>query len=57
MVAKDLQQAGLQNVHHDDHGIVWGSVPATVPGDLPTILLNAHLDTSPEAPGNRFNRK
>lgn len=51
IVAADLKRAGLSDVHQDENGLVWGRVPASVPGTLPTILLNAHLDTSPEAPG------
>ncbi|GIW98676.1 MAG: peptidase T [Pirellulaceae bacterium] len=51
MLVDELRQAGIADAEQDEHGLVWGTVPATVPGDLPTILLNAHLDTSPEAPG------
>ncbi len=31
--------------------LVWGTVPATDDGTSPTVALVAHVDTSPEAPG------
>ncbi|MEM8734430.1 MAG: peptidase T, partial [Planctomycetota bacterium] len=43
---------GLDDVHQDEHGLVWGTIPASVEGDLPTVLFNSHVDTSPEAPGD-----
>lgn len=52
LLASQMQQLGLDDVEHDSNGLVWGTIPASVPGSLPTILLNAHLDTSPEAPGD-----
>jgi tripeptide aminopeptidase len=51
MLVEELQSMGADDVQQDAHGLVWATVPATSPGDLPTILFNAHLDTSPEAPG------
>lgn len=50
MLADELRAMGLSDVEHDQHGLVWATVPASVPTPLPTILFNAHLDTSPEAP-------
>ncbi len=51
LLVHELTAMGAVNVEHDAHGLVWATVPATVPGSIPTILFNAHLDTSPEAPG------
>lgn len=53
ILAQQLKQMGIEDAEQDANGLVWGTIPATVPGDIPTILLNAHLDTSPEAPGDR----
>ncbi len=53
MLASELKEMGIEETHQDDHGLVWATVPATVPGSVPTILFNAHLDTSPEAPGEQ----
>lgn len=49
MLANDLRELGLAEVTHDKHGIVLGTVPGNGPG--PTLLWNAHLDTSPETSG------
>ncbi len=42
---------GLADARQDEHGLVWALVPGNV-ADVPTIVLNAHVDTSPEAPGD-----
>lgn len=52
LLVQELQEMGVEDAHQDAHGLVWATIPASVPGDLPTILFNAHLDTSPEAPGD-----
>ncbi|MDX1925723.1 MAG: peptidase T [Pirellulaceae bacterium] len=56
LLVEELKAMSADDVHQDEHGLVWATVPATVPsnlsGSLPTILFNAHLDTSPEAPGD-----
>lgn len=51
ILVEDLLAIGLDDAHQDEHGLVWATVPASVEGDLPTILFNSHVDTSPEAPG------
>ncbi len=48
---KQLLEMGIEDAHQDEHGLVWGTVPSNVDRAAPTVLLNAHLDTSPEAPG------
>ncbi|MEI8211504.1 MAG: peptidase T [Planctomycetota bacterium] len=53
VLVTQLQEIGISDAEQDENGLVWGTVPATVDGPAPTILLNAHLDTSPEAPGDR----
>jgi tripeptide aminopeptidase len=51
LLVEELLAAGIADAHQDEHGLVWGTVPATVPGEQPVIALNAHLDTSPETTG------
>jgi tripeptide aminopeptidase len=53
LLVEQLKGMGIDDAEQDEHGLVWGTVPATIDGPVPTILLNAHLDTSPEAPGDR----
>lgn len=51
LLFNELREMGLDNAEHDEYGLVWATIPATCVGDVPAILFNAHLDTSPEAPG------
>lgn len=50
MLRDELRAFGLADARQDDHGLVFATVPATVP-DAPTIAFNAHVDTSPETSG------
>ncbi len=51
IILEDLHKMGLTNSYQDENGLIWGRVPGNVPG-APAVLFNAHLDTSPEAPGD-----
>ncbi len=42
---------GADDAHQDENGLVWATIPGTGGVTCPTIALIAHLDTSPEAPG------
>ena len=54
LLAEELEALGVSEVRQDEFGIVHGLVPATVT-KAPTIVLNAHLDTSPETSGCNVN--
>ena len=47
MLAGELRRLGVKDAAVDEHGIVMGTVPATVEG-APTIAWISHMDTSPE---------
>ena len=47
----ELQALGLADARQDQHGIVLATIPATKPGNAPTIAFCSHLDTSPETTG------
>ena len=54
VLVDELQQMGASQVEQDRHGLVWATLPASPDvsrGGSPTVLLNAHLDTSPDAAG------
>ncbi len=51
ILVEELKAMGLADARQDEFGLVWALVPGNVTG-APTILLNAHMDTSPEAPGD-----
>ena len=48
-IVEDMRAMGIADAHVDDHGYVYGTVPAT--GEGPTIGLIAHMDTAPDAKG------
>jgi tripeptide aminopeptidase len=54
VLADELTEMGAAGVEHDEFGLVWATLPATSQA-APTILFNAHLDTSPEAPGHNVS--
>ena len=49
-IVEDMQAMGIADAYVDDHGYVYGTVPAT--GEGPTIGLIAHMDTAPDAKGD-----
>ncbi len=51
LLAEECGKLGLDDVSCDEHGIVMATVPATVDHEAPTIVWNAHVDTSPEYSG------
>ena len=51
LLVDELRTMGIEDASQDEHGIVTGTVPATIDGDVPVFALCAHLDTSPETTG------
>ena len=49
LLAEELREAGLEDAEVTEHGYVFATLPGTVEG--PVVGLNAHVDTSPDAPG------
>lgn len=52
MLAEEMKEMGIEDARADEKGYVYGSIPAT-PGceNAPALGLIAHMDTSPDAPG------
>ena len=48
-LVRQMLDMGIADAHMDEHGYVYGTVPATAEG--PVIGLIAHMDTSPDASG------
>ena len=48
----ELEEIGLTDVALDEHGYLMATIPATVARAVPTIGFIAHVDTSPEMPGD-----
>ncbi len=55
LLASELSAMGLKDAHQDAHGLVWATVPSNAGDNIPAVLLNAHIDTSPDASGAGVN--
>ncbi|MBC8872009.1 MAG: peptidase T [Planctomycetes bacterium] len=51
LLVGQLTEIGLDDVHQDEHGLVWATIAPTTDKDAPVVAFNAHLDTSPETSG------
>jgi tripeptide aminopeptidase len=51
-LADELRSLGLRDAAMDDHGYVTATIPPTSNKRVPTIAFIAHVDTSPEMPGD-----
>ena len=51
MLASEMQALGMQDAFMDEHGYVYGFIPAKGTADRPAIGLIAHMDTSGAVPG------
>lgn len=54
MLCAELKAMSVEEAHQDEHSLVWGTLPGTVP-NAPTVALVAHVDTSPESPGDNVH--
>ncbi len=55
MLADELKAMGLNDVTHDEFGIVIATLPSNVDGSVPVVAFNSHVDTSPETSGKNVN--
>ncbi|MGB7347945.1 MAG: peptidase T [Pirellulaceae bacterium] len=55
MLRDELAAMSIADAHQDENALTWGTVPATNGGGTPTVALVAHVDTSPDAPGDNVN--
>lgn len=50
-LVEEMKALGMEDVHMDEFGYVYGVVPATTDNELPVVGLIAHMDTSPSMSG------
>ena len=55
MLEEEMKTLGLEEITLDENGYLFGTVPATVEGDYPTIGLLAHVDTATDYTGENVN--
>src|SRR6187399_3314531 len=51
LLAAELQAIGISDAHLDEHGYVYGTIPATSAKKVPVICFCSHMDTSPDCTG------
>jgi tripeptide aminopeptidase len=51
LLARELQDMGVRDAHLDEHGYVYGTIPATTQERVPVICFCSHMDTSPDCSG------
>ena len=51
MLVKEMREMGIADARMDEHGYVYGSIPAKGAEGAPVIGLIAHMDTSDAVPG------
>jgi tripeptide aminopeptidase len=51
LLVQELHAIGIADAVRDEHGYVFGTIPATSKKAVPVIGFIAHVDTSPESPG------
>ena len=51
MLVSEMKEMGVQGAFMDEHGYVYGSIPAKGAAGTPVIGLIAHMDTSDAVPG------
>ena len=50
-LVRQMQELGITDAHMDEHGYVYGTIPANCETKAPILGLIAHMDTSPDADG------
>lgn len=56
LLAEEMKGMGIDDARVDDKGYVYGSIPATKGcEEKPALGLIAHMDTSPECPGQEIH--
>ena len=56
-LVRQMQDMGIADAHVDKDGYVYGTIPANCEKDIPVYGLIAHMDTSPDAPGENIRAR
>ena len=56
-IVKMMLDMGIADAHMDEHGYVYGTIPANCEKEIPVYGLIAHMDTSPDAPGGNIKAR
>ena len=56
-LVRQMQDMGISDAHVDADGYVYGTIPANCEKNIPVYGLIAHMDTSPDAPGEKIRAR
>ena len=56
-LVRQMQDMGITDAHVDADGYVYGTIPANCEKNIPVYGLIAHMDTSPDAPGENIRAR
>lgn len=56
-LVEELKAVGLEDVSLDENGYIMATLPSNIDRKVPTIGFIAHMDTSPEMPGDNVKPK
>lgn len=51
ILVAELLEMGIEDAHMDEHGYVFGTIPANTDKVVPTICFCSHVDTAPDCSG------
>lgn len=55
LLVKELLEMGIEDAELNEFGLVYATIPSTVPHEVPVFFLCAHMDTSPDYSGKDVN--
>lgn len=57
LLVDEMKDMGIENVHMDEHGYVYGVLEKNIDKDVPVVGFIAHMDTSPDFSGEDVKPK
>lgn len=57
LLVDEMKNIGISDAEMDEFGYVYGTIPKNTDKNIPVIGFIAHMDTSPDMPGNNIKAK
>lgn len=57
LLVEEMKNIGITDAEMDSFGYVYGTIPGNADKDMPVIGFIAHMDTSPDMPGNNIKTR
>lgn len=55
LLVEELKTMGVNDAELDEHGYVYGTIPATTTKKVPVLCFCSHVDTAPDCTGTNVN--